>query len=354
MEGTGTLFGMVADRIEKDILNGLLKPGCFLKSSRELAELYHVSKTVIADAIDILEQKQLILRLPRKGYIVKGKSSQKGMLDVLLFAMDRDPGKSSFIAQMLHLPEAKDPNVRMNFTIRLACSQSDRGCDRLGEELLRLEKFGYPDCVVVIPIDFSRKEIEMCLKLPYPVIFLGDFNGGSYSDLKYRQISPVADIAPFVAKYAVKKGWRHIINMIPELTSGIPSEEEENRIFQAEMKKAGIRCSELVIPGKNPHEANFLAPYILEKEKKLIQSADLLYSRWMCFPKMEFPHPELLTGFAAPGKAGPRLRIDYTPLFMELLKEIQNCRKALTKSIIRKVPVFCTGIDSVPQEIKTI
>jgi len=353
--GTMSRSGSISALIENDILNGRLAPGSCLKSVRELAESFGVSKNVVCCAMDILEQKNLIIRLPRKGFIVKAKAQQEGMLDVLLFALDREPGKSAFITQMLRLPQTPGTNARINFTIRLACSQSERSSDRLEEELLRLEKFGYPDCVVIIPIGFTRREVEMCLKLPYPVIFLGEFDDrSSYPDLKYRQVYPETATNAFVAGYAAKKGYRSIIKILPEFASDAQYVKESNRNLREETEKAGLAYSELLIPGKNKIEADLLMPYILEREKERIQAADLLYSSWMAFPKMNFPHPELLNSFANPGTGVPWVRVDYTPLFEQLVKEIRNCRKPLTKSVIRKIPVRCIGIDSVPPGIKII
>ena len=353
--GTGSRSGSIAVQLENDILNGRLVPGSCLKSVRELAELCGVSRTVICNAMDILERKNLIIRVPRKGFTVKGKAAQQGMLDVLLFALDRDPGKSAFITQMLRLPQTPGTNARINFTIRLACSQSECSSDRLEEELLRLEKFGYPDCVVVIPIGFTRREMEMCLKLPYPVIFLGEFDDrGCYPDLKYRQVYPESDTSAFVAGYAAKKRYRSIIKVTPEFACDTQYVKESNRIFREAVEKAGLAYSELIIPGKNKIEADLLMPYVLEREKARIQAADLLYSSWLAFPKMNFPHPELLNSFANPGTGVPWVRVDHTPLFEQLVKEIRNCRKPLTKSVVRKVPVHCIGIDSVPSGIKII
>ncbi|MBE6374525.1 MAG: winged helix-turn-helix transcriptional regulator [Lentisphaerae bacterium] len=355
MEGSGSLSGMVASKIEKDILSGRLASGSFLKSSREMAAIYEVSKTVIGDAIEILAQKNLILRLPRKGFIVKGKAQQEGMIDVLLFAMDREPGKSAFVREMLRLPQTPGTDARINFTIRLACSQSEHSNARLEEELLRLEKFGYPDCVIIIPIGFTRREMEMCLKLPYPVIFLGEFDDrGSYPDLKYRQVYPESDSSAFVAGYAAEKRYRSMVKVIPEFACDAQYVKESNRNLRTAAERAGLAYSELLIPGRNQKEAHLLMPYILEREKARLQAADLLYSSWMAFPKMNFPHPELLNHFANPGTGVPWLRIDYTLLFEQLVKEIRNCRKTLTKSIIRKVPVRCIGIDSVPPGIEII
>lgn len=355
MEGAGSLSGMVASKIEKDILSGRLASGSFLKSSREMAAIYKVSKTVIGDAIEILAQKNLILRLPRKGFIVKGKAQQEGMIDVLLFAMDREPGKSAFVREMLRLPQTPGTDARINFTIRLACSQSEHSNARLEEELLRLEKFGYPDCVIIIPIGFTRREMEMCLKLPYPVIFLGEFDDrGSYPDLKYRQVYPESDTSAFVAGYAAEKGYRSMVKVIPEFACDAQYVMESNRNLRTAAERAGLAYSELLIPGRNQKEADLLMPYILEREKSRIQAADLLYSSWMAFPKMNFPHPELLNHFANPGTGVPWIRLDYTPLFEQLVKEIRDCRKPLAESVIRKVPVRCIGIDSVPRGIEII
>lgn len=354
VEGSGSLSGSIASKIEQEILTGQLASGCILKSSREMAAIYKVSKTVIGDAVDILEQKNLIIRLPRKGFIVKGKAQQEGMIDVLLFALSRDPGKSAFIRDMLRLPQTLDTDGRINFTIRLACSQSEQSNARLEEELLRLEKFGYPDCLVIIPIAFTRREVEMCLKLPYPVIFLGRFDDGDYPDLKYRQLYPTSSINAFVAGYAAKKGYRRILSIVPEFAIGAQHVKESTRSLRKEAARAGLSCSELLIPGKNKKEADLLIPYILEREKAEIQSADLLYSSWMAFPKMNFALPERLNGFAKPGTGVPWIRIDYTPLFKQVIHEILNCRRPLKKSSIREVPVRCIGIDSVPPGITII
>ena len=353
--GTMSRSGRIAASIENDILNGRLAPGCCLKSVRELAENYGVSKNVVCCAMDVLEQKNLIIRLPRKGFIVKAKAQQEGMIDVLLFAMDREPGKSAFVREMLRLPQTPGTDARINFTIRLACSQSEHSNARLEEELLRLEKFGYPDCVIIIPIGFTRREMEMCLKLPYPVIFLGEFDDrGSYPDLKYRQVYPESDTSAFVAEYAAKKGYRSMVKVIPEFACDAQYVMESNRNLRTAAERAGLAYSELLIPGRNQKEADLLMPYILEREKSRIQAADLLYSSWMAFPKMNFPHPELLNHFANPGTGVPWIRLDYTPLFEQLVKEIRNCRKTLTKSVIRKVQVRCIGIDSVPPGIEII
>ena len=145
-----------------------------------------------------------------------------------------------------------------------------------------------------------------------------------------------------------------MVKVIPEFACDAQYVMESNRNLRTAAERAGLAYSELLIPGRNQKEADLLMPYILEREKSRIQAADLLYSSWMAFPKMNFPHPELLNSFANPGTGVPWVRVDYTPLFEQLVKEIRNCRKPLTKSVIRKAPVRSIGIDSVPPGIKII
>ncbi len=63
--------------IENDILSGRLAPNTPLKSIRELAKVYNVTRTVISCALDILERKNLITRIP-KGLFVK-ENRREGM-----------------------------------------------------------------------------------------------------------------------------------------------------------------------------------------------------------------------------------------------------------------------------------
>ena len=145
-----------------------------------------------------------------------------------------------------------------------------------------------------------------------------------------------------------------MVKVIPDFACDAQYVMESNRNLRTAAERAGLSYSELLIPGRNQKEADLLMPYILEREKSRIQAADLLYSSWMAFPKMNFPHPELLNHFANPGTGVPWIRLDYTPLFEQLVKEIRNCRKTLTKSVIRKVQVPCIGIDSVPPDMMIV
>jgi len=60
----------IADTLEKMIFEGILLPGSRLIQT-EIAEKFGVSRLPVRDAIKILEAKELVVSLPRKGMIVR-------------------------------------------------------------------------------------------------------------------------------------------------------------------------------------------------------------------------------------------------------------------------------------------
>ncbi len=325
--GNGSQSAYVAVMIENDILSGRLAPNTPLKSIRELAKVYNVTRTVISCALDILERKNLITRISRKGLFVKGKSAGEGMTDVLFFAMDREPAKSAFVAQMLQLINSPHTHGKFNFTIRLASSQSEENIGHLEEELFRMEKFGYPDCAIIIPINFTRKEVEQCLKLPYPVVFLGDFNDGDHEGLNYYRITPSCHREKSIVQYAKERGYTSLTNIVAEMTLNAKFEISSNELLKKEARRAGLRFSTLMIPGKNYPEAVRILPFVLEKNRKEICSSDLLFTDWLPFPKMDFNLPEHINGVRLPDSETPWLQIDYEPLFERLLCIVDHVKK---------------------------
>ncbi len=325
--GNGSQSAYVAVMIENDILSGRLAPNSPLKSIRELAKVYKVTRTVISSALDILERKNLITRISRKGLFIKGKSAGEGIIDILFFAMDREPAKSAFVTQMLQLIHSPHTHGKFNFTIRLASSQSEENIGHLEEELFRMEKFGYPDCAIIIPISFTRKEVTQCMKLPYPVIFLGDFNDGDHEDLNYYRISLACHREKSIVQYARERGYRSLVNIVAETTRNSQFEVSNNELFRREAHRAGLRFTTLMIPGKNYPEAVRILPFILEKNRREVCSADLLFSDWLPFPKMEFKLPEHINGVRLPDSETPWLQIDYDPLFDRVLSMVEHAKK---------------------------
>lgn len=82
----GLLSERVARQIERHIAERGLKPGDRLPSGRELTELYGVSRTVVRDAIAILEQRGQVETWPGSGVFVcdGGSDAVAGVLGQML------------------------------------------------------------------------------------------------------------------------------------------------------------------------------------------------------------------------------------------------------------------------------
>ncbi len=72
-----TLAQQVTDEIQRLMLTGKLKEGEKLPSERELCELFSVSRTVVREAIRILQTKGLVEVRPGIGSIVRSPSSNQ-------------------------------------------------------------------------------------------------------------------------------------------------------------------------------------------------------------------------------------------------------------------------------------
>src|SRR5690554_3140508 len=68
----------IAGQLERMILDGTLAPGTRLIQT-EIAEQYKVSRLPVRDAFRILEKKELVVALPRKGMEVRRVSAKEAL-----------------------------------------------------------------------------------------------------------------------------------------------------------------------------------------------------------------------------------------------------------------------------------
>ncbi len=336
--GNSTQSAYVATLIENDIIAGRLAPHSPLKSVRELAEAFKVTRTVVTCAMDILERRNLITRIPRKGVFVKGKTSREGIIDVVFFAMDREPAKSAFVTEMLQIIHSRHTHGDFNFTIRLASSRSERSVEHLDEEISRLEKFGYPDCAVVIPIHFTRKEVEMFLKLPYPVVFLGDFTDGDYDDLNYYRLAIKNKKNKCIVDYAIHKGYRSIMNIVARFGHEVEHIKKFNQALEDEGTQRGLKVTHLEIPGETYPEIVRISPFVFDKYRREIQESDMLFSNFIPFPEVDFALPERIAGFRKPDRQEAYCQGDHDKFFEAALSMI---REAVQNPHERKITSVC-------------
>jgi len=71
------LYEQVANRLQEQIANGILKPGDRLPSIRKLKQQLSVSFSTVTEAYRLLEDRGLIAARPQSGYYVKATALQQ-------------------------------------------------------------------------------------------------------------------------------------------------------------------------------------------------------------------------------------------------------------------------------------
>ncbi len=265
----------VADAIESDILSGVLAPQTRLKSTRALAAAFGVGTKVIVSAMDILEQRNLVIRHARQGVYVKTKEAKSGIRDVLLFAMDENAQESSFTLTM-HGLLSFATIAGFDFFTRFVTVSPETHLERLGTELARLEKIGYPDCALIIPYQFQREHVERCLQLPYPVIFVGDFCDGDIPDLSYRRIaSSPKDVIRCAVDFACRRGCESIVYIECEHAAQLSYNRQNLAELSRLGRKAGLEVSTWNVPG-DTRDLQFTAESMLRNRQVRLRDRQLL------------------------------------------------------------------------------
>ena len=163
---------IVADRILAWLKEHNIAPGTRLKSIRTLADDFSVSTQAITDALDILESEHWIERKKRSGIFVRNPANAFE----IGFFLDMQERPDEFQQNLLRLLEPPYRDPEFNFTLK-SLSLLDK---RYNKELLRneLERFisrNHLSCILFSAPHMTKEEVDICLELPIPVIFLGDF-----------------------------------------------------------------------------------------------------------------------------------------------------------------------------------
>ncbi len=207
-----SLGEQVANALEKGIVRGELPAGARLQSTRELAATFEVSHQVVLSALDLLETKMMIRRLPRKGVYVADSATCPDTREVLLLIVAEAPTSNSFFWQIINLVDSEQAAGRFHFTLRILtlskanCGDALYKRRMLAAELPRLTDKFHPDCALVIYPSIDRRQMDMLLKLPFPLLFVGDFLEGSFPGLDYNQLAFTTNPLKSFAEYAAGRG----------------------------------------------------------------------------------------------------------------------------------------------------
>jgi hypothetical protein len=157
-------------------------------SVRKLAEIFDVSTRIVVDAFDVLESEHLITREPGRG-VFASKRNLKATLDVCLFAYQVRPQRDLYFANLVRMTQPPFLHEGFSFNIRMVPENSNVTYQHFLQELTKIDKYMDVDCLLMNVPFLTKQQINACIKLNTPVIFIGDFSVGLYPELPYNQIA---------------------------------------------------------------------------------------------------------------------------------------------------------------------
>jgi len=252
-----TLTEQVVARLEQEIRSGALAPLSRLKSTREMAAAFGVSQKVILFALDRLEEKKLLLRKEREGVFVSETAVDPGVREALIFVFGDTPDRSNFVRFVCDVVSSEAARGQFDFFSRFInltyeqLSNRDYMRLRLKAELARISKQFHPSAGLIIGPRFDRQDVEMCLKLPFPLLFIGDFAEGDFSGLDYNRLGTSHSFYEAPLRWAAKHGAGRVALMASSILEGCSYYIEAVENMRHVAKTLGIET--IIIPVENTH-----------------------------------------------------------------------------------------------------
>lgn len=198
-----TQSGQVSTELEKQIRSGRLAPGRKIPSIRELAQRFDVSSQVIKSALELLEQRNLVVSQPRIGVYVNPGGVAPLKRELCLLTIRRHDHVTDYPNRLLSLHQTSLWE-QFNFSTR-AVSADQLNAETIRYELEKLREV-HPDCLLV-HMSVDEKLLQDFLSLPFPVVFLGDFDTEIINGYHYNQIvEDTAERAVAMVNAAVSSG----------------------------------------------------------------------------------------------------------------------------------------------------
>lgn len=249
----------VANDLERQIATGILPPLTKIKSIRDLAKQYGVSKNIVLAALKELDKKRLIHREARKGIFVSEMAANPKMMEVLALLFKDNPIRSPFSQQILSAISSPQAAGKINFYIRVAThAENDENPPEywtrlLEAEIAKLSHTFHSDCALVVGTQFLRKDIENILKLPFPTLLVGNFLEGDYPDLNYNRLGQSANYHDVVVNYAARQQMKNIIFFYQDVLKNASYGIEAQKRLEKQAAARNIKVH--VIPIENTRHA---------------------------------------------------------------------------------------------------
>lgn len=180
---TETQSKLLADRLEAEIRNRLLGPGQKLLSTRDLSEKFGFDRNVVRAALDILEERHLIVKMPRKGIYVNPELFSLGRPELFIFTFG---GMApSYVEMALNLNGDRTYQKDFNVTLRYA-SWLELNMQTFECEMLKAKRSD-PGMIVLASTYIDAAKIRILQSLDIPFVIIGEQHH-SEPGLEFNQI----------------------------------------------------------------------------------------------------------------------------------------------------------------------
>lgn len=173
----------LADQLEAEIRARVLAPGSKLLSSRALSEKFGLDRNVVRAAMDALEERRLIVKMPRKGIYVNPELLSLGRPELYIFTFG---GLTpSYVETALDLGGSREYLRDFNVTLRYA-SWGELNLQTFENEMVKARQCS-PGVVVLASTYIDRARIEILRRNEIPFVILGELHQ-EVTDLEFNQI----------------------------------------------------------------------------------------------------------------------------------------------------------------------
>ena len=177
----------VTDFLRTNIRKGKLMPGSKLKSVRDLADQFQISKRIVTCAFEQLEKEKLIRREHGRGVFVEdiGKDDE---IDVymLLWGVKSEP--NNYFDELIKISYQPILRDGFSFLVRTVVADTEEYKD-LDREIARIKNMPQIKCVLINTFPFKEEQIKKLKALPCPVVFFGDSAFCSLNDISFNQVT---------------------------------------------------------------------------------------------------------------------------------------------------------------------
>ncbi len=340
-----TLSVNLANTIERDIISGKLKPDTLLASVRTLSDEFKVSRQVVLSSLEMLEQKDLITRIERKGVFVKARDMQRKNREILFFAF-AEQVECHTISRAMQALINKPAQARCYDFFSRIISSGDISDERLDHELNKFKTLGFLDGAVIYPHGLSPEAIRRCItQLPYPVIIVGDLPHGDYNDLQYSQLRPDQNhMAKVIMDYAAANDFTEFVHICrADSTYGDISD-----LVECLKKRAAgqpFKLRQIAVSGNTPAEIELNFRRELDKigqnsrGRTLVFKTDVVsddFNQGRLLPHRQFPNIELLTMDDPCEASILRIQRSFADFDFKLNRALEACLPAANRRYLRE------------------